>query len=197
MGKYSTTISFNQTYSSATKVMTQLPSLERRKVLDITLISDPLLNQLKAWRVGFEHSFSDHRYIEFTITLDCPPAENINNLRLTNWGYYKNLLNRNLHAPPTHVRNGQELNNLVNTFTDICTEALKRACPSRTVKAKHKPPWWNATLENLKRECRTYFSRAKYNNSEYSWNLYHTKLSLYKRKLEYQNKELGLISAVA
>jgi len=31
--------------------------------------------------VGIEHLFSDHRYIEFTITLDCPPAENITNLR--------------------------------------------------------------------------------------------------------------------
>jgi len=117
----------------------------RREVLDITLISDPLLNQLEAFKVGIEHSFSDHRYIEFTISLDCPP-ENITNLRLTNWGYYKNLLNRNLHAPPTHIRNRQELDNLVNTFTDICGEALKRACPSRTVKTKHNPPWWNATL---------------------------------------------------
>jgi len=62
----------------------------RREVLDITLISDPLLNQLEAWKVGVEHSFSNHRYIEFTITLDCPPAKNITNLRLTNWGYYKN-----------------------------------------------------------------------------------------------------------
>jgi len=53
--------------------MTQLSSL----VLDITLISDPLLNQLEAWKVGIEHSFLDYRYIEFTITLDRPPAENI------------------------------------------------------------------------------------------------------------------------
>jgi len=88
----------------------------RREVLDITMISDPLLNQLEAWKVGIEHSFSDHRYIEFTLSLDCPPAENITNLGLTNWGYYKNLLSRNLHAPPTHIRNGQELDNLVNTF---------------------------------------------------------------------------------
>jgi len=95
-----------------------------------------------------ENSFSDHRYIEFTITLDCPPAENNTYLRLTNWGYYKNLLNRNIHAPPTNVLNGQELENLVNTFTDICGVAIKRSCPSRTVKAKHKPPWWNTTLAN-------------------------------------------------
>jgi len=56
----------------------------RREVLDISLISDPLLNQLEAWKLGIEHSFSDHRYIEFKITLDCP-TENITNLRLTNF----------------------------------------------------------------------------------------------------------------
>jgi len=117
--------------------LTTVITRNMREVLDSTLISDPLLNQLEAWKVGIEHSFSDHRYIEFTITLDCPPAENIINLRLTNWGYYKNLLNRNLHAPPTHIR----------TY------------------AKHKPPWGNATLANLKRECGTYFNRAKYSKS--------------------------------
>jgi len=78
-----------------------------------------------------------------------------------------------------NVFNGQELDNVVNTFTDFCGETLKMACPSRTVKAKHKPP----TLANLKRVCRTYFNTAKYNNSESSWNLYHTKLSLYKREI--------------
>jgi len=66
-----------------------------------------------------------------------------------------------MHAPSAHVLNGQELDNVVNTFTDICGQAIKRACPSRLVKAKHKPPWWNTTLANLKRECRTYFNRDK------------------------------------
>jgi len=107
----------------------------RREVLDISLISDPLLNQLEAWKLGIEHSFSDHRFIEFKITLDCP-TENITNLRLTNWGYYKNLLNRNLHAPPRHVLNGQELDNLVNTLTDICGEGL----PKQNSQSKAQAP---------------------------------------------------------
>jgi len=114
--------------------------------------------------VGVEHSFSDHRYIELTITLDRPSAENFTKLRLTIWSYYKKRHTRNLHTPPTHVLNSQELDNLVNTFTDICSEAIKKACPSRTVKTKPKPPWWNTTLANLKNECRTYFNRAKYYN---------------------------------
>jgi len=37
-------------------------------------MSDPMLNQLKAWKVGVKQPFSDHRYIEFTITLDYPPT---------------------------------------------------------------------------------------------------------------------------
>jgi len=110
----------------------------RRELLDITLISHPLLNQVEAWKEGIEHSFSDHRYIEFTISLDCPPAENITNLRLTNWGYYKNLLNRNLHAPPTHIRHREELDNLVNTFTDIC--GLKKGLPKQNSQNKAQTP---------------------------------------------------------
>jgi len=63
------TISFNQIYLFAIKVITQLSLLEIKIVLDITLISDILLNQLEAWKLGVKHSFSDHRYIELTITL--------------------------------------------------------------------------------------------------------------------------------
>jgi len=67
------------------------------------------------------------------------------------------------------------------TIMLILFHSLAKACPSRTVRVKHKPPWCNTTLANLKRECRTYFNRSKYNKSESSWILYHTKLSLYKK----------------
>jgi len=39
------------------------------------------------------------------------------------------------------------------------------------------------SLANLKNECRAYFNRAKYYNSEASWDIYHTKLSLYKKEI--------------
>nr|XP_044249376.1 uncharacterized protein LOC123002812 [Drosophila takahashii] len=174
-----------------------LTRLETGKI-DIVLIQEPWivgnnicglstatykLFHMKEWKVGTEHSFSDHRYVEFTISLECPPPENIRNLRRTNWGYYKKLLDRNLNTPPTQILDSQELENIVNTFTDICGEAIKKACPSRTVKTKHKPPWWNTTLAALKSDCRSHFNKAKYSNSEASWNTYHTKLSQYKKEI--------------
>jgi len=55
-----------------------------------------------------------------------------------------------IDAPPKHIRNGQKLDNLVNTFTDICGEALKSACTIRTVKAKHKTPLGTQPWRTLK-----------------------------------------------
>jgi len=107
-------------------------------------------------QVGVEHSFSDYRYIEFTIIPEGPSAENIKNLRLTTGVTKQKLLTRNLHTPPTYVLNSQKLDSL-------------------------SQPWWNTTLANLKSECRAIFNRAKFYNSEASWNIYHRKLSLYKK----------------
>jgi len=63
-------------------------------------------------------------------------------------------------------------------------EDFSKYCYNCGAKEQHKPPWWNATLANLKRERRTYFNTAKYNKSKSTWNLYHTKLSLYKKEIK-------------
>ena len=66
----------------------------RSEVLDITLASSTLIEQVSSWRVLDEHSFSDHRYIEINIMDKCTSAKRIVNLRKTNFEYYKNLIEK-------------------------------------------------------------------------------------------------------
>jgi len=47
-------------------------TIKMRQVLDLTLVSSTWLRRIKNWRVDRELSFSDHKYIMFTI--DSGPA---------------------------------------------------------------------------------------------------------------------------
>ena len=64
-------------------------SFNRNEVLDITLVSEELLDSIVSWKVVDNHSFSYHRYIELKITEKSPFIKNVVNARKTNWGYYK------------------------------------------------------------------------------------------------------------
>ena len=44
----------------------------RNEVLDITLVSEELIDSIVWWRVVDDHSFSDHRYIDLKITEKLP-----------------------------------------------------------------------------------------------------------------------------
>ena len=157
----------------------------RREVLDITLVSDTFSDQICAWRVSNEHSFSDHRYIEFCWQDTNPTVPSkIKNLRRTNWGYYTRLITKQLALKHLYTpENEAQLDNLVDYFTKQCSDALQKACPNRTYKKPRKPPWWTRELEALRRECRKEFNAAKRSNSESSWNCYKSRLSTYKMAL--------------
>ena len=55
----------------------------RREVLDVTFATKGIVYQLHAWRVLGKHSFSDHRYIEFKLSLELPTKPIFVNYRKT------------------------------------------------------------------------------------------------------------------
>ena len=56
----------------------------REEVLDITICSEELINEIQDWRVSDEHSFSDHRYIRFKILRPPPKPIKFRNKSKTN-----------------------------------------------------------------------------------------------------------------
>ena len=157
---------------------------KRREVLDITLISESLTDRLMSWKVLNEHSYSDHRYIEVIILDSCPPPGKVVNLKETNWGFYMKSLRKNLAPKPISIPNSvDQLEHLVDHFTESCSQALKKACPSKIIKITHKPPWWTKELRKLKSECGKEFNSAKRIDDDTSWELYKTKLRVYKNEI--------------
>lgn len=64
----------------------------RQEVLDITLASESLAHKMQGWRVSTECSFSDHRYLEFSVNIDYSNKRPFLNRRKTNWEEQKYIL---------------------------------------------------------------------------------------------------------
>ncbi|XP_033251326.1 uncharacterized protein LOC117190356 [Drosophila miranda] len=120
----------------------------RQEVIDLTLVSSKLLDTIKSWRVLGDHSFSDDRYIETILSFDIPKPTDYINPRKANWEKYNTTLEELLPPNAPNCPNTEDnLNRLVNRFTDACNKAFKAACPSTRPRGKKKPPWWSKQLD--------------------------------------------------
>ncbi|XP_043071893.1 uncharacterized protein LOC122322821 [Drosophila grimshawi] len=153
----------------------------RREVIDLTLISQSMSDQLIGWRVSDDHSFSDHRYIEFELLASHPEPVHFINQKKANWKIFKAKLDRTLSEhPPKGPDNLAHLCNLTETFTSACNKAFKAACPISKPVHKKKPPWWTPQLNVLRQSCRSLFNAAKAENNDQQWSKYKLSLAEYK-----------------
>lgn len=127
----------------------------RKEVIDITLSSQNFASRIKNWQVSKEETLSDHKEINFSITIEQQPKKLFRNPRNTNW----EIFNRNLSAK---LRNNSKLNGIetarqlddaVEFITNSMSSAFFKACPGRISKPKSNF-WWNNELEKLKKESR-------------------------------------------
>ncbi|KNC20878.1 hypothetical protein FF38_04219 [Lucilia cuprina] len=87
-------------------------------VLDITICSKELINEIQYWRVSDMHSFSDHRYIRFKILRSPPKPIKFRNKSKTNWAMFGTLLKNRLGQDTFQCRNKEDIDAKVETFTN-------------------------------------------------------------------------------
>ncbi|XP_055910763.1 uncharacterized protein LOC129945128 [Eupeodes corollae] len=139
-------------------------SKNRLEVLDLTLVSLNLSNKILNWRVSKENSFSDQRYIQFTLIKESPKPIQFGNYTKTDWPKYRatmndfDLIKLELSDPPLCAL---ELEQRVDELTAVINKAMETACFLTAVRGKKKPYWWAAELETLRKDCRRVFNRAK------------------------------------
>ena len=164
----------------------------REEVLDVTLTSQSIFANISNWMVSEEHSFSDHKYIEYSIESQVTTNLVPRNLKKTNWEKYKNLAQSKLRLVPNlEGADPQELDKHIEVFNQILNEALDQSCPIRASKGKTKPPWWTSELKNLQKESRKLFNKAKKSGAENDWLSYKNSLRSYKTALR-QSKRKSL-----
>ncbi|KAH8389050.1 hypothetical protein KR215_000815, partial [Drosophila sulfurigaster] len=142
-------------------------------VLDLTIATEVLDRP----------SFSDHKYIQFTIPFNrVPAAQPFRNSRNTNWAKFSSFVSKSL-GPPGNINSVQDLETNVNVLSAILLSAFRQSCRLSRPTRRSKPPWWNPDLSSLRGELTSMFQLAKKTESEYVWDEYRSLLKSYKKMI--------------
>lgn len=152
----------------------------RQEVLDLTIGSDSLCGHISRWRVSGEPSFSDHKIIMFDLVASGPPAGVLRSPRNTDWARYKEDLTLNLTSGPKHgkICHHDQLDYFVDGLNKNIVSAYSENCKTSAKKSDSDVTWWNPNLEQLRKDTRKLFNRAKRTQD---WEEYKKTLTNYRR----------------
>ena len=126
-----------------------------QSIIDITLVSNYLVDRVNNWKVHDEHYFTDHKLISFNINFKKQPPGVFRNFKKANWSYFKNLLAKQSWENPPKFWSKQTLELEAEKLTKDITQALDKVCPQKVQTTKSKPPsWWTPELSNLRGQVR-------------------------------------------
>ena len=148
----------------------------REEVLDITICSENLINEIQDWRVSREHSFSDHRYIRFKIARPEPNPISFRNKAKTNWTKFGRLIKNELEHTNCECPRTEDIDDNVNRITAVIVKSFEDSCPLRERKSAHEKPWMTGEIRNIGKEVRRLYNRARRKKLEKYWEHYHRKL---------------------
>jgi hypothetical protein len=141
-------------------------------VIDITLGSTGLLENIESWEVLMEPSLSDHRYILFTLR-GSVPVRLSRNPRGTYWGSFREELKDVLSRGPVACTGDEAgLGLALSLVQHALITAYENSCPVRLVKPAWNSMRWTARLESLRRGVRRLFNKGRRDQTPQSWELY-------------------------
>ncbi|KAJ8734417.1 hypothetical protein PYW07_014968 [Mythimna separata] len=135
-------------------------------IVDVTACSLSLLGKMEEWRVERGLTSSDHNAITFSMRLEKaleplrPVSTRIYNTRKAKWSEFGSHLKANLTEKQiTKVRisnalGPEDLENILEEYTNAIHCSCDEAIPKLgSPKYSAKPPWWNSTLDLLKKDA--------------------------------------------
>ncbi|KAJ8719896.1 hypothetical protein PYW07_011939 [Mythimna separata] len=135
-------------------------------IVDVTACSLSLLGKMEEWRVERGLTSSDHNAITFSMRLEKaleplrPVSTRIYNTRKAKWSDFGSHLKANLTEKEiTKVRisnalGPEDLENILEEYTSAIHRSCDEAIPKLgSPKYSAKPPWWNSTLDLLKKDA--------------------------------------------
>lgn len=136
--------------------------------VDITVCSESMINHIDEWRVDTDITSSDHNAIMILIKTKKELGINIKygstkifNTRKVNWGQFREkvaqlLIDNNINKVEVEkIDNAQQLEEIVNKYTDIITKACNENIPKLKKIDKTYLPWWNENLDRMKADMNT------------------------------------------
>ncbi|CAG9572033.1 unnamed protein product [Danaus chrysippus] len=141
----------------------------RSSIIDITLVSSLVYDQVTDWKVNLDACpSSQHNAIDYTYTHShfqnkSQTSQHLNTTTFlyknnkANWRLFKESILTQFTSSDTlesdiHALDTGQLESLIDTITEYIHTACRDSMPVRSPEAKCKPPWWTEALEAHKRE---------------------------------------------
>src|SRR5262249_12255748 len=132
----------------------------RREVIDLTLGSTNLCEEVVGWRVLEEESASDRRYISFEIGRWKVDTVKYRNPKLTNWSSYVDKLSEQLTQPrPEGLQSREDIDKWVGVLKEAINTAYTFACAEKIFRGK-PTHWWTYKLGKLRKAVRNLAKRT-------------------------------------
>lgn len=136
--------------------------------IDITACSEDIIGLISDWKVDDTMASSDHNAITFVIkkskdkyTQAKSKTTRKYNTNKANWTYFNEKLEElieNNNLTNTEIRNIKEktkLDEVINKYTEVVTEASNSAIPLIKIKNSMNLPWWSEKLAKMKQGVAT------------------------------------------
>ena len=158
-----------------------------KSCIDITVVNNMVLQSLNLmdWEVSTEASFSDHKYVTFSLGKYIPVEEKYRNLRKADWNLFQNMLDAN--SLPHVEHDGSNLDNAAEVLAEKIDTALESACPLKLALHRNPNPWWNSDLDQIREELRTLNNKRK--NSDEDEHAYRELRKLYNKRIRREKRE--------
>jgi hypothetical protein len=161
-----------------------------KSIIDVTMsmnIGDEEV-QLSHWRIDPRASLSDHRCLEFQLSLgERPPVTGRCILR-ADWGIFRSKLEASIWNQPK-LWSWDVIEEEALSFQTEVEEALEAACPTKIIKPKKiNVYWWSDKLAHLRRECRKAERKKRLFPTAERWDSYVAARRLFKKQLRWEKK---------
>jgi ribonuclease HI len=131
----------------------------REEVIDISLCSPSIAEEISNWHVLQEDSLSDHQIIQFELKSNHIDPKTYRNRKSTDWNFYKERLIGGFHHLPKEIKTENELDSATKTLTDLLISCFEISCPLKTEKNSKSKSWWTKTLSGLKKASNKAFNK--------------------------------------
>ncbi len=126
-------------------------------IIDVTLSTPGIDDEVKDWRVTNDVQGSDHLLIKWNFTISFKTNNKYRNWKLGDWSLFQAYLEEQTPATPTNwsvTTVDKEAEHLRTTIL----EALEKSHPPKEVRHKTQPKWWNKELSEMHKKVKHAFS---------------------------------------
>ena len=164
---------------------------QRQEVIDISIVSSGLLDEISGWRVLREVSMSDHRYIRFWFQADKSPPVMRRNPKATDWEVYSRSLGLKLDGVevPDRLESPQQVEDVMDNVYHAVLGSFEEACPLKRRREGKKVPWWSADLHQRRKQVRALQRRALATDEEEDWAVFTAARNEYKGLIRSAKRE--------